>query len=345
MPALRKTVVGGEPDSAAHHNDDPEQRRKNVDADETRSFGTWIGEHWIPDPSNPEANRHYSAKEIHRVFATRKTLFFGDSTGRRAYATLFEILKQLFEFGGGGYFIPQNDIESDEILNVNKGATDISNRTEVCLRDVWEVDHSSLCRYVPRSFIPRAYFDYAGHHMCYNHILKLTSNMTWYEEYDLIVVSMGPWETGTYGARKFCMGENEKSNNFPDSMYKRMERAIDALAKIATSERQIIWRTSGYNTKKQFYKEALEMNRRAIVRIEAIRKRKWEEEGVRSNLTYVDWGGFIHGRSFYWTRIKGDGANHYGFEARLAFAQLLVGHLEYHRKMDASTMATVAFAG
>jgi hypothetical protein len=44
-------------------------------------------------------------------------------------------------------------------------------------------------------------------------------------------------------------------------------------------------------------------------------------------LTYVDWGSQIDKRSFGDTRIKGDLHPHYGLEARLLFAQMLMHEL------------------
>lgn len=321
--------VAGSTQYASHESQvfDPYAPRSN----ETLVF--WMGNNFIPNPKHPDFHRLFTAREIHEFFVQRSTLWIGDSTGRRNYATMFAIIAYAIM-----EHIPHSNLDDQNMINKNKGAENVADSTEVC-DHVWAHNPTSLCRAVPGADTGR-YFDFGGQQMCYKSIPDFAQNITQYGKYDLIILSQGPWETAPWrNQRQWCTGEDEKEGDFPDSMYKRMELAIDALSKIAGPERQIVWRTSGYNSGKINEHITTEMNKRAMDQIDRIRKEKWEKEGVWSNMTYVDWGKAIHSRSYNPSKITADGPNHYGLEARLMFQQLLMGSLIHHQELSLAAKA------
>ena len=86
---------------------------------------TWIGNHWIP----PEGVPTYTSKQIQDYFATRNTLWLGDSTCRRAFLTAHGIInghhddtdtvnddKDLDKHN----HIPTSSIDGYSVIDINK---------------------------------------------------------------------------------------------------------------------------------------------------------------------------------------------------------------------------------
>ena len=93
---------------------------------------TWIGNHWIP----PKGYRLYSPEEMREYFSQYKILFLGDSTGRRAYATLYGIMNST---DLSNVRVPQ--VAHPSVIDVNKRI-----RVENCTKP-----NRTLCRHMPPS--------------------------------------------------------------------------------------------------------------------------------------------------------------------------------------------------
>jgi hypothetical protein len=63
-------------------------------------------------------------------------------------------------------------------------------------------------------------------------------------------------------------------------------------------------------------------------------RRTSQEQGIASNLTYVDWGKAIMPRSKRKERNRGDNDYHYGLEARYQFFQMLANTLVEHEEQN-----------
>ena len=121
---------------------------------------TWLGDTWIP---SSDGYKLYSAPELAEYYNDHSVLVVGDSTARRFYATLYEILKlgssssssssSTSEKSQGHHHI--HDIRTDEIdslsiLNINKN----NKITEVCNQtiggDISTKNQTyQLCRIMP----------------------------------------------------------------------------------------------------------------------------------------------------------------------------------------------------
>jgi hypothetical protein len=154
--------------------------------------------------------------------------------------------------------------------------------------------------------------------------LSGTSNIT--ADVDIIIVSLGIWEAEKPGDCK------EKDATNPRSMLQRQNDTISLLEKLQSPRRTIVWRTSGYMTRGDKERVVTEMNEKAMDQIEEFAVSRSPKS--TSNLTYVDWGGAVHPRSFGGQRIKGDKKKgggdfkpHYGFAARLVLIQMMTNQL------------------
>lgn len=278
---------------------------RTVDSRTQQQHGTWIGNIWIPPPG-----RHiYSAAEMKLFFQKHSVLFIGDSTARRAYATLYGILQS------SETHISVQSIDSPDVIDVNKwnGAY-----KETCNKPSMD-----LCQTVPgTSMEDRKYFDYRKLN-CLRHIVNFAKeqhagNIT--KDYSLIIVSLGVWETVK---KKDCLGDLEMF--FPNATYAYLTDALEAMSKLQDSSTTVVWRTSGFVDEDSEGNTVLkEMNQRVIRHIHSLQT----NGNDASNITYVDWGSEIAPRSIGGDRIQGDMPAHYGLEARLLFLQLLMNELD-----------------
>jgi hypothetical protein len=140
---------------------------------------------------------------------------------------------------------------------------------------------------------------------------------------DIIIISFGIWEA----IRPWDCKDITKN---PRSLLQRQNDTIALLAKLQSPGRSIVWRTSGFMASEiPDAKEAFinEMNRNAMDQIEEIASGVSHGPSSASDLTYVDWGGAIHPRSFGIERITGDMKPHYGLEPRHVLVQMITNQL------------------
>lgn len=94
----------------------------------------------------------------------------------------------------------------------------------------------------------------------------------------------------------------------------------------------IVWRTSGFSATPAPNERSIiyTINTFVMDRIDELAAR-YRKEGIRSNLTYVHWGGAVGVRSHGDGRIKGDIDQHYGLEPRLTLVQMITNRLQEYR--------------
>jgi hypothetical protein len=291
--------------------------------------GTWIGNNWVP----PKQWKLYSAVEMRSYLSKHSILFIGDSQIRRAFATLYEILDNNTTASA---HIPVATLDNPNMLAINKNGT-----SEPCTR--W-TNHSvigpiiSTCRYVPGTDrTMKRYFDYSCI-TCYKDLIPLVAkdqetDRSLSREYSLIIIAIGTWEVALIGNQKHCQNEVDKIQEFPLSTYTRLNASLAVLNELASPNTTVVWRTVGYHR----YLLNSEVNDACNVQAKTYidqHRRTSQEQGIASNLTYVDWGKAIMPRSKRKERNRGDNDYHYGLEARYQFFQMLVNTLVEHEEQN-----------
>jgi len=273
-----------------------------------RSFtGKWIGNTWIP----PHPWRLYDPSELRQLWAHTKVWWIGDSLARRGAVSLFSILNS-----SGG--ITNEDLDDPAILNVNRGN---GGATEKCTHFSHLSTPPLLCRSMPGSLnndysflvsmLPCALEVDTFLEEQMNHS---TANIT---DFDVIVISIGPWELRTQNYD--CRGKGKSSNLNRDERMAHLVNTLEKFAKRAPGV-QVVWKTSGYGA---LVTPAMvdAMNQQAMNQIDKV------SVGPSSNLSYVNWGGAVRPRSLGKNRIQGDSLFHYGVEPRHVLVQMLTNHL------------------
>jgi hypothetical protein len=272
---------------------------------------TWIGDNWIP----PKGSRMYTAIEMQRFFQTHSILWIGDSTIRRAYATLYPILNHNFT----AHEDIDNDLVDDEkVIDINKGE-----KTEIC--DKWTnhsvLDHNgnALCRPMPHTLGTKR-FDFLSAR-CMNevirildYILEVDTNLV--KNYTVVVVSTGTWDMSPH-KRKLCLGRG-----FPEMFLKYTNETFLRLEKLQSPELSIIWRTPALNQHNLEGDFLTAYNKQCLNWI-----RNFEEKNMHSNFSSIDFATAIHPRTLFYERIAGNNIYHFGLNGRLLFLQMLMNHL------------------
>ena len=279
----------------------------NVELTREEQRGSWIGNNWVP----PHGWGCYSATELRDFYRNTSVLWIGDSTARRAAATMYGILNTT---NSSSSHVSVAKINDASVIDVNKRSM-----TEPCNRWTNSSHHPDLCRVMPGGGVQGGSFIYLFK-TCLKDLelfvsdeLSGKSNIT--ADVDIIIISLGIWE----GIRQWdCRQKGD-----PRSVLAKQNDTIALLNKLQSTQRSVVWRTSGYmphGAKDDF---VFEMNEKAMDQIDEIRS----GANKTNNLTYVDWGGAIRPRSYGTERINGDLPPHYGLEARYALVQMISNQL------------------
>lgn len=280
---------------------------------------TWMADLWIP----PRGSRMYSAKEMQRFFAQFSMLFMGDSTVRRAYATLYAILNSTKPH------IPLVDVDHEDILDRGKRGSQTLQEAELCRQ--WSnssiISPSSTCRPMPNTKDQKKRMDLISA-SCFSEAINilqydLASQRNVTRVYDIIVFSSGIWDTSEY--KRFLCGSGK---GFPDIVFRKHNTTMHLFQKMQSQSLAIVYRTTGFHFK-SFETESLKaLNRKTIHDIENFQRLTKQHTGHTSNLSYIDWGTPIFPRSVKEDRIPDDNnAYHYGLKGRMLFLQQLMNHL------------------
>jgi hypothetical protein len=258
---------------------------------------SWIGNHWIPPLGVPT----YTAEDMRNVFRKENSLWIGDSTARRSYATMFAIMNA-------------SNPSDIAVLDLDGPSKLFGKRGEICSNR--DFGNESICRQIQSATQSYGKFD-MGAKAYYKDILDF-ANMelkqpSLSQEYSIIVFALGVWET-------IRPDEGSNAKTIPED---RLLLALDALEKLASPSLTVVWRTHGFSSKgKAHGNDRLEqLNAKA---------KEWFQNATQhqnSNMVLVDWGEGIYRRSVGRLRIEGDMAPHYGLEARTLMAQMLTHEL------------------
>lgn len=272
---------------------------------------SWQGDQWVPPLGVPR----YSQKDMLEAFTSFDTLWIGDSTTRRAYATAHAILTAPV-----GSMPSEDKLNSPTILDVNKHKLD-ENSCQTQRENAGDFGSSlwsaaSLCRSVGNRS-----FDFARVN-CFKTLKDVARATSELRRYSLVIVGMGVWDATMLSCK---LKPSEK-----DFEYEGLVPPEDILSFVGLPSAQsigtflqdwhgesrqpngVLWRTSGFNAlnHSKHYRRLHEFNRRAI------------DFSKNSNIVAIDWGGAIEPRSYGKNRIVGDTDNHYGVSARLLLVQM-----------------------
>jgi hypothetical protein len=268
-------------------------------------WGVWIGNNWIP----PDGWKLYTPKEMRLFYHDKSIFWIGDSTARRAAATMHGILKH----ANSSSHISVRSINDVSVIDERKSG---------------DIKDELFRRPMPGGEARGGLFLYQRIG-CLLHLEtflqdELSGKSNTMESVDTIIVSIGIWEAKS---SMECHDPERNANTVQSDV-------ITLLTKLQSRQKMIIWRTSGYHhrEKHQFISD---LNEHAMDKIEEIVLDQEQKNGTMSNLTFVDWGGAIRPRSFKQERIIGDTEEHYGLEPRYALIQMITNHLSSRQQVVA----------
>lgn len=351
----------------------------------------WTGNHFIPPYGVPT----FTPANYRNYFAKRNTLFIGDSTGRRAYATLFAMMTSC---NGDDDNIKVKDLDGFLVIDFNKAIK--RSRKEVCnnpSRNFYDRNLSFVCREIldatswplcPKKETQRneTLLDFNSTEENKKKVIRddlsrfdliwinclagvhdfFAQHGDFMNDYDLIIVSTGIWESLRSRDCKMNLQHFNKEQNltstFTTSLEMKIDILLDIIAETSSPNLQIVLRSPGFDFKRPndqvmltigdrmrnfirnlispnpFSSSSYEILQNKTKEVHPLRALKpysnhnsssWQKKSTKTNfnLTFVDWQTVISKRSFGEDRIKGDINPHYGLEARLLFAQQLLHHL------------------
>ncbi len=307
----------------------------------------WYGNQWISPPGVPV----YTREDMISAFSQFDTLWIGDSTARRAYATMFALMNSSTSS------VRVVDLNHPKVIDVNKYAHKGKVDENSCERqrenvqqyfkpgmlNIWTKE--SLCRQVAgRSF------DYVRAD-CLKEIYHV-SRLQWeLQRYSLIIIGVGihdlirphvcsiPLKNKGVQKGKSNVAKQvpveEVLNSFGLQSAQQIADIMKQSPKHIMSPTAVLWRTTGFSsatTDNQRISDTIRgLNERSVQFIQ----NKSRIESSNGTLALVDWGTAIWPRSLPPDRIEGDLDVHYGLEARLLMAQMttqqLIKILEHSR--------------
>ena len=259
-----------------HHDEEEEAQTVSLDPliASNSSHYTWTGNQFIP----PDGVPMFHPDDFLSYFENRNTLFVGDSTGRRAYATLYGMMK-----GADLSNIQVIEIDDPNVIDINKKGR----RKEQCDIPKRGLFNSSsqksfLCRNLHNATIGTGgsgmhnesgvrgrvtgsnrnkgitgKFDFVNS-VCYKDLLDLFSsargrvgdahdevlNNGPFGDYDLVVVTSGIWE-GVRSRDCRMMVNTTQHTTIPISDLDKYDLVLDSMANLSSPDLQFAFRTPG----------------------------------------------------------------------------------------------------
>ena len=348
--------------------------------DEQHSYA-WIGNTWIPPTNVP----YYKPRDYINYFSKYNTLFIGDSTLRRSYCTLYALMNATTNaYDISVEELDHTNVIDVNKYKTTEYCTKPNYFDPQTARGKLWTNTTFFCRGVGigasnhndnndnqdnnNTIIGR--FDFASA-ACYKDLynfvdVDLMLGQSTSKDYTLIVIGMGIWEStqGTtcswYGNNNNNENNNNDNGDQPTQTQKpppkrkkndggplgRLKRTVEWLTMLPSSNRRVVWRTTGFHVDgigdkfnyplndrtKELFRELSHKDQQR--QIDNYKRQQQQSSSNRPpmiiqplNWTIVDWGSVISKRSYGNTRIAGDIGAHYGLVGRLLFNQMLLHEL------------------
>lgn len=310
----------------------------NIDVLNNQTY-TWYGNQWI----SPSGIPVYTREEMREVFSQFDTLWIGDSTTRRAFATIFALMNSTSSL------ISVDALNSARVIDVNKyayaGRVDeyscINERNisksyyynQSDMYDMWT--NSSVCRRLAgRSF------DFVKA-LCLKEISEIGPLYWDLKRYSLIIIGVGIHDALKPRGCLINVTEMDpnatiNANDFVGNLERKADSAWQGVLQMAKTIKEahdndqaptaVIWRTTGFDSKSDggTTDRVLHLNRMALDFVQ----NKSVLMSSNGTIGLVDWGAAIFPRSFSTEKIPGDLGAHYGLEARSLMAQMTTQQLQ-----------------
>jgi hypothetical protein len=250
---------------------------------------SWVGSRWVPPPGVP----YYSPQDLRVLFQSENTLWWGDSTARQDYQTLYSMIN-----ADNLQDIPQQELDG----HIHDGK--FNNKTTANFINSTNNNSSSS------SSSSNGKFDVTVNMGCVN-------KATWrfrkeyfkrlLSEYSVVILSVGVWDTMTI----HC-----KTTNVSETPSYFVEELLEGVGLVAGPSLYIIWKTHGAGQgEKNQGNETLAMIQTA---------RHWFSTHKPLHMGLSDFGSAMinSNRTFGENRIVGDNTAHWGTEARTLSIQM-----------------------
>ena len=219
------------------------------------SHYTWVGNHFIPPKNVPM----FRPIDYRNYFKNRNTLFIGDSTARRSYASLYAIMNSTTP-----YDIPLPELDHTNVIDFNKPG---HHQIEHCsiedrgLFNILPIEYKFVCRNIvlhdsdrkntagkngtSRHGDETGKFDYylAG---CFKDLpYEYDFNSTLFQDYDLIVIAAGIWEALRKDECDVLKTDTATNVTDAEIIIEKMELVYGALGNASSPSLQFVFRTPG----------------------------------------------------------------------------------------------------
>ena len=279
---------------------------------------SWIGNHWMPSPEY----RLHNTREIQNYFQQHSILFVGDSTARRAYATLYGILNAT----NNPDDVSVGSIDRQSVIDINKQV-----QVEFCQKEGYD-----LCRQMPGNSSNQ--YDYYHRQDCLGDLANMATKRSsplwseWIKNYSLVIFVIGPHEV-----QDLCPKYERKYQT--DILFNEIFQ-IDDNIEYGYTNTTFVWRTWGIpgtssgqhkrykGREEEWWSKARAHNKYVETLVDKNEKSRKEAGTGMGSVSYLDWAQAMIPRLYpQENRISGDIDAHYGLEGRLSFVQMLLNHL------------------
>jgi len=305
---------------------------------------TWIGNQYVPPAGVPV----FTPSQIKAYFQNRNVLFIGDSTSKRIWRTMKNIInaQDLDNIAVEDVHVDQkNWTDKNGMTCENTGPRSLL-LTNPKMISCANTKGSTAENYVSSSNLDVDSTTSSGQiasmrmqrkGLIDNFLAYCHHNIQWLingenpknileelkEDYDLVIIGNGIWEYVNSGAcrRKSLSGLG------------LLPLLLDTIRDVSSKDLQIVVRSPGfaqdswgrsrgnYELMGEFVDYSLQYFHNLTM------AKKDNVGGPKPNITLVDFGSVIYKRSFNAERIEGDHVAHYGYEARTLLVQQLMHEL------------------
>jgi hypothetical protein len=319
-------------------------------------YYSWTGNQWIP----PHGVSLFSALDFLQYFQKRNVLFIGDSTARRAWASLSATMT-----ANDLNNIQVQDIDSRGVIDVNKGGTtdDCSNKDRnfynqnftkyfIC-RDLLSANRTSngnnnnvdsnATHATNEAVAPSSSFSAATGKFDFLPLNCLEDLTTYFSPPPIPSENNNSTTAGAavlpsllsrmtdYDLVLFAVGVHDVYGKCPKSTTEntvKMNTFLQTLKEVSSPDLQVAVRTTSLDKRRDVgKKEEMLVN----TTLDFFKELQYEQEAdgdsSNFNMTLIDWASVINKRSYDNERIDGDLKAHYGLVARQLFHQQFLHEL------------------